>query len=280
VAAASLDAKSIVKELGATALIVGALTVTVVGFHIKDVPGGIALETRFVDVLSAIVIGMIGRGWLILLRERRPSAVFFTALPVAVLLIIALLSETLLGVTAVKNWLPFQAVIVQWILAVLALGLGIAGGVRMRQQAREDEEMRRRAAAAAASGGEIQPLEAEETFMDRVSARVQQSSTYIGLLLFVLAAVFPFMPFTNLQYLDIGVLVMTYVMLGWGLNIVVGLAGLLDLGYVAFYAVGAYSFALLASPDSPLLHDLGIHQGISCGCAATIWPSSRSASAR
>jgi len=36
-------------------------------------------------------------------------------------------------------------------------------------------------------------------------------------------------------------------MLGWGLNIVVGLAGLLDLGYVAFYAVGAYSFGLLAT---------------------------------
>jgi branched-chain amino acid transport system permease protein len=36
------------------------------------------------------------------------------------------------------------------------------------------------------------------------------------------------------------------VMLGFGLNIVVGLAGLLDLGYVAFYAVGAYSYALLA----------------------------------
>ena len=36
-------------------------------------------------------------------------------------------------------------------------------------------------------------------------------------------------------------------MLGWGLNIVVGLAGLLDLGYVAFYAVGAYSFALIST---------------------------------
>jgi branched-chain amino acid transport system permease protein len=35
-------------------------------------------------------------------------------------------------------------------------------------------------------------------------------------------------------------------MLGWGLNVVVGLAGLLDLGYVAFYAVGAYSYALIA----------------------------------
>jgi branched-chain amino acid transport system permease protein len=42
------------------------------------------------------------------------------------------------------------------------------------------------------------------------------------------------------------VLILTYIMLGWGLNIVVGLAGLLDLGYVAFYAVGAYSFALLS----------------------------------
>ncbi len=43
-----------------------------------------------------------------------------------------------------------------------------------------------------------------------------------------------------------GVQILIYVMLGWGLNIVVGLAGLLDLGYVAFYAVGAYSYALLA----------------------------------
>ena len=39
-----------------------------------------------------------------------------------------------------------------------------------------------------------------------------------------------------------------YVMLALGLNIVVGFAGLLDLGYIAFYAVGAYTFALLASP--------------------------------
>ena len=39
-----------------------------------------------------------------------------------------------------------------------------------------------------------------------------------------------------------------YVMLALGLNIVVGFAGLLDLGYVAFYAVGAYTYALLSSP--------------------------------
>jgi branched-chain amino acid transport system permease protein len=40
-----------------------------------------------------------------------------------------------------------------------------------------------------------------------------------------------------------------YVLLALGLNIVVGFAGLLDLGYVAFYAVGAYMFGLLASPQ-------------------------------
>jgi branched-chain amino acid transport system permease protein len=45
---------------------------------------------------------------------------------------------------------------------------------------------------------------------------------------------------------NFGIQILIYVMLGWGLNIVVGLAGLLDLGYVAFYAIGAYSFALLA----------------------------------
>jgi branched-chain amino acid transport system permease protein len=51
----------------------------------------------------------------------------------------------------------------------------------------------------------------------------------------------------SVKWIDnFGIQVLIYVMLGWGLNVVVGLAGLLDLGYVAFYAVGAYSYALLA----------------------------------
>ena len=51
----------------------------------------------------------------------------------------------------------------------------------------------------------------------------------------------------GLKWIDnFGIQILIYVMLGWGLNIVVGLAGLLDLGYVAFYAVGAYAYALLA----------------------------------
>jgi branched-chain amino acid transport system permease protein len=45
---------------------------------------------------------------------------------------------------------------------------------------------------------------------------------------------------------NFGIQILIYIMLGWGLNIVVGLAGLLDLGYVAFYAIGSYTYALLA----------------------------------
>ena len=66
--------------------------------------------------------------------------------------------------------------------------------------------------------------------------------------LLVFALLVPVIFYDQRYILDLGILVLTYIMLGWGLNIVVGLAGLLDLGYVAFYAVGAYSYALLATP--------------------------------
>jgi branched-chain amino acid transport system permease protein len=59
-------------------------------------------------------------------------------------------------------------------------------------------------------------------------------------------AIGPFLPAYPLRILD---LILLYAMLGMGLNVVVGYAGLLDLGYVAFYAIGAYSYALLASPQ-------------------------------
>ncbi len=66
-----------------------------------------------------------------------------------------------------------------------------------------------------------------------------------ALLAFALAV--PILFYHDRYILDLSIQILTYVMLGWGLNIVVGLAGLLDLGYVAFYAVGAYSYALIAT---------------------------------
>jgi len=69
---------------------------------------------------------------------------------------------------------------------------------------------------------------------------------WLGCGLVALAITLPALPFTDRYLLDLAITVLIYVLLGWGLNVVVGLAGLLDLGYVAFYAVGAYAFALLA----------------------------------
>ncbi|MDR2450981.1 MAG: high-affinity branched-chain amino acid ABC transporter permease LivM [Candidatus Accumulibacter sp.] len=51
----------------------------------------------------------------------------------------------------------------------------------------------------------------------------------------------------NRYVIDTATTVLIYVMLGWGLNVVVGLAGLLDMGHAAFYAVGAYAYALLST---------------------------------
>ena len=86
----------------------------------------------------------------------------------------------------------------------------------------------------------------ESNQTNRVLAeRITRSGKYITPLLLAAAVALPLTG--SRYYVDLGTLVRTYIMLGWGLNIVVGLAGLLDLGYVAFYAVGAYSYALLAT---------------------------------
>ena len=73
---------------------------------------------------------------------------------------------------------------------------------------------------------------------------------WVGFTLVALALIgFPFaLAAAGTAWVRIGNLAILFVFLSLGLNIVVGFAGLLDLGYIAFYAVGAYTYALLASP--------------------------------
>ena len=65
-----------------------------------------------------------------------------------------------------------------------------------------------------------------------------------------LGGLMPILGSINAYYLEIAIQVGIFVALALGLNIVVGLAGLLDLGYVAFFAVGAYSWAIFGSPQA------------------------------
>lgn len=93
-------------------------------------------------------------------------------------------------------------------------------------------------------GKQKAPSEKTETIL--ILQKVLKDKKYyfpctVALCFFVIG--FPFL--FSLYQINIMITALIYVMLGLGLNIVVGLAGLLDLGYVAFYAVGAYSYALL-----------------------------------
>ena len=79
-----------------------------------------------------------------------------------------------------------------------------------------------------------------------IAVALSRYGRFIGAFALGVAIALPFLPFADRYVVDVATSILIYVMLGWGLNIVVGLAGLLDLGYVAFYAVGAYSYALIA----------------------------------
>jgi branched-chain amino acid transport system permease protein len=100
----------------------------------------------------------------------------------------------------------------------------------------------------------------------------RNANVIVGWTLAGVAVALPLLPFADQRLISVATLVLIYVMLGWGLNIVVGLAGLLDLGYVAFYAIGAYSCALLSLTFGlsfwiclPLAAILGAFMGILLG---------------
>lgn len=127
-----------------------------------------------------------------------------------------------LGIRTRFDWILYAAI------AVFAGRLGLGLLLDWRRQ---------RSAADAESGGKRAEL---------LTDLGRKADKWLMPALIAFALVMPFLPFADRTVVDLGTVVLIYVMLGWGLNIVVGLAGLLDLGYVAFYAVGAYTYALLS----------------------------------
>ena len=100
--------------------------------------------------------------------------------------------------------------------------------------------------------------------------RAHPAAKWIGIVL--IAAALLALPFVlamaGTAWVRITNLAILFVLLSLGLNIVVGFAGLLDLGYIAFYAVGAYAYALLASPHFnihwPWWAILPVGAGVAC----------------
>ncbi|MEM8588939.1 MAG: high-affinity branched-chain amino acid ABC transporter permease LivM [Pseudomonadota bacterium] len=202
------------REAALAGLVTLALTATMVGLH--TVPGAqsrLTLEFRFGDVLMAVVLVFFGRMALAFTREGFPAY----GLGIGVLIVAGSL---------LYPGLPT-------VVEVMGVGAGAIVGInavwRLARPIRPDRP----------------PPKTSAQLMDDVAAWVQRQSVVIGVIGVAFAIALPFL-FPDRSSIDLATLVMTYIMLGWGLNIVVGLAGLLDLGYVAFYAVGAYSYGLLA----------------------------------
>ena len=124
-----------------------------------------------------------------------------------------------------------------WVALAVFVALGAVGRFLVVAYVRPWMAARKAAAAAKPA------VEGDESFFKRNFSKIA-----IGfMLVYPILAMAIFGVQGSLKWVDnFGIQILIYVMLAWGLNIVVGLAGLLDLGYVAFYAVGAYSYALLS----------------------------------
>jgi branched-chain amino acid transport system permease protein len=198
------------KDAGLTAFVAAALGIFIVGFRTVDVSGkGLGFDYHLVDLAVAVVVIFVGRLGLSLAAQglRWPAI----ALGVA-----------MIAVGASPMQMPSG--FLHWFVALGGVLLVIRGVWPW-----VDDGIS--AVARTPSGNAVG----------------KATMKWFGWLLLGFAVLLPAMPFSDQKTMDLGVLILTYVMLGWGLNIVVGLAGLLDLGYVAFYAVGAYAYALLST---------------------------------
>jgi len=216
------------KQALAAAIVTFLLTSLIVGIETVSSTGELAFNTRYKEVCIAAVAVFFGSIVVSYMREGNVRPALFGGGGVTLALIAILLLQDASPV--IKMLVPFQATIVNWGSLIVPAAI-TARALQMVMTAR-----------ARAAG--------RETAFERVGTATQGALPWLGLALIVLAFALPWLPIgdrtMSKKVIDICTIVITYIMLGWGLNIVVGLAGLLDLGYVAFYAVGAYTYAMLS----------------------------------
>jgi branched-chain amino acid transport system permease protein len=199
----------ILKEAAFAAVIALALTVTLIGMNTVSENSKLVIEYRWVEVGWATLLVFIGRIGLSLIGHgvTIPAAIVSAA------------------VAVIGYFVPAP----ELVRVIMMLG-GVVIALR----------------AVAAYSKQGKPPTDAPPVMDQVAAYVSRSARVFGPIALVVVIALPLI-WPSRYVIDVMTLVFTYIMLGWGLNIVVGLAGLLDLGFVAFFAVGAYSYALLGT---------------------------------
>src|SRR5712691_7710745 len=233
-----LDVVRALREAGWTGLIAFGLFLPLIGFNtVQNIHNELVLETRWPLLAVLVAIVAVGRlVWGILPRRRMASAWRAyvgspgkLALTAVAGCTVAVLASITYGAVA-ESHVAFRSSLMAMVIVGSCAGIaGAIGCIVAWTSARY-------------------PATTEAGRIRRHQIGVALRAAALGFLI-----VYPLMMLwlTGFQgaikWIDnFGIQILIYVMLGWGLNIVVGLAGLLDLGYVAFYAVGAYSYALLA----------------------------------
>jgi branched-chain amino acid transport system permease protein len=246
-----IEVAATIKEALMTAFVSAALLVPLVGFRITNRGGDQFLDTRWAEVAIAVGLVFLGRLCLNLVNQRVffiPTLVglvvlgigFFISFPSEFLKTIALCggAVVILRAAVVGRY---------WHVSGIGFTVLSAGLYQVSSLETFNWSLVGIGALIICCAGYFAKENASE-IGDGFADGYRKALPWLASALIVFALLLPFLPFfEGRRNIDIAILVLTYIMLGWGLNIVVGLAGLLDLGYVAFYAVGAYSYALLAA---------------------------------
>jgi branched-chain amino acid transport system permease protein len=226
---ANIDWGAILRQAAAAGVVVFLLASLIVGIETVSSTGQLDFRTRYSEVAVASVAVFFGSIVVSLMREGRPwpALIAGAATTLGLGLILALQGAS----PTFGALVPFQSAIVNW-------GAIIVPAAIFTRALQQITSARARVAGRTTSG-------------EHIGRVVRRAMPWVGWVLIATALVLPWLPLGDRRHqkeiIDIFTIVLTYVMLGWGLNIVVGLAGLLDLGYVAFYAVGAYCYAMLST---------------------------------
>lgn len=226
------DIAKIARELIITFAIGVGIMIPMVLLRTVDVNGRLVIERHWQEMAFALVLLVVGRFGLILLDKQKP----LFALVVGIIM-------------AIAGWfMTFPTEV----LEVFMLAAGVILVIRALLGIWRDSK--------GITAADI------EDGKKRREEILKNSTGYISIFVIAIAMVLPFLSdilstllpsflggdsgfvagMSSRYVVDVCTLILTYVLLAWGLNIVVGYAGLLDLGFVAFYAVGSYSFAILA----------------------------------
>ncbi|HYV89542.1 MAG TPA: DUF3382 domain-containing protein, partial [Candidatus Polarisedimenticolia bacterium] len=220
-----------IREFAKRAVLAGIVTLVLscllIGIEAVSTTTGLEIHTRY----RAVFCASIGVAIVYFFSQMTHAGKPLPAIIGGLLLLAGFgaLEAAYLNGSPLGDQLPFEAQVVNWAAAIVPLSLVLRGLYVLWTKTTK---------------GPVRSASQREAGFAIFYLRYNK---LIGLVLIVFALALPFMPFANRRLIDVATLVVTYIMLGWGLNIVVGLAGLLDLGYVAFYAVGAYTYAMLST---------------------------------